>query len=86
MVKIIENKQTIKLQRKNKIIERSVLDYKTNKAVYDFRGFKPVEDVVKETKIEQPKKKKIVKKKKDVQVDLETDKKEMEVAVQKDME
>jgi len=86
MIKIIENKQIIKLQRKNKIIERSVLDYKTNKAVYDFRGFKPVEDVVKETKIEQPKKKKVVRKKKDVQVDLETDKKEMEVAVQKDME
>ena len=86
MIKIIENKQIIKLQRKNKIIERSVLDYKTNKAVYDFRGFKLVEDVVKETKIEQPKKKKVVRKKKDVQVDLETDKKEMEVAVQKDME
>ena len=86
MIKIIENKETIKLQRGKKIIERSVLDYKTNKAVYDFRGFKLVEDVVKETKIEQPKKKKVVRKKKDVQVDLETDKKEMEVAVQKDME
>ena len=86
MIKIIENKETIKLQRGNKIIERSVKDYKTNKAVYDFRGFKPVEDVVKETKIEQPKKKKVVRKKKDVQVDLETDKKELEVAVQKDME
>ena len=51
MVKIIENKQIIKLQRKNKIIERSVLDYKTNKAVYDFRGFKPVEDVVKKKRL-----------------------------------
>ena len=86
MVKIIQNKNTIKLQRGNKIIERSILDYETNKAVYNFRGFKPVQDVVKETKVEQPKKKKATRKKKDVQVDLETDKKELEVAVQKDME
>ena len=88
MVKIIENKETIKLQRGKKIIERSVLDYKTNKAVYDFRGFKPVQDVVKEEKVVEikSKKKKVVRKKKDVQVDLETDKKELEVAVQKDME
>ena len=86
MVKIIQNKNTIKLQRGNKIIERSILDYETNKAVYNFRGFKPVQDVVKETKVEQPKKKKVVRKKKDVQVDLETDKKELEMAVQKDME
>ena len=86
MVKIIENKETIKLQRGKKIIERSVLDYKTNKAVYDFRGFKLVEDVVKETKVEQPKKKKVVRKKKNVRMDLEKDKKELEVAVQKDME
>ena len=53
MIKIIENKETIKLQRGNKIIERSVKDYKTNKAVYDFRGFKPVQDVVKEVKEEK---------------------------------
>ena len=71
MVKIIENKETIKLQRGKKIIERSVLDYKTNKAVYDFRGFKPMQDVVKEIKAE-PKKKK-VRKKKDVQIDMEKD-------------
>ena len=88
MVKIIENKETIKLQRGNKIIERSVLDYKTNKAVYDFRGFKPIQDDVKEEKVVEikPKKKKVTRKKKDVQVDLEADKKELEVAVQKDME
>jgi hypothetical protein len=74
MVKIIENKETIQLQRGNKIIERSVLDYKTNKAVYDFRGFKPVQDVVKEEKVVElkPKKRK-TRKKKDEQVDLETD-------------
>lgn len=53
MIKIIENKETIKLQRGNKIIERSVKDYKTNKAVYDFRGFKPIQDVVKEVKEEK---------------------------------
>ena len=86
MVKIIENKQTIKLQRGNRIIERDLKQYQDNKAKWDFRGFKVVEDVVKETKVEQPKKKKVVRKKKDVQVDLETDKKELEMAVQKDME
>ena len=86
MVKIIENKKTIKLQRGNRIIERDLKQYQDNKAKWNFRGFKPVQDVVKETNIEQPKKKKVVKKKKNVQVDLETDKKELEVAVQKDME
>jgi hypothetical protein len=86
MVKIIENKKTIKLQRENKIIERSIKEYQDNKAKWDFRGFKVVQDNVKEEKVEQPKKKKVVRKKKDVQVDLETDKKELEVAVQKDME
>ncbi len=80
MIKIIENKETIKLQRGNKIIERSVKDYKTNKAVYDFRGFKPVQDVVKEVKevkqeiIEEVKpKKRNTRKKKDEQVDLAQD-------------
>lgn len=87
MVKIVQNPETkIKLQRGNKIIERSIKDYEINKAKWDFKGFKPVQDVVKEIKVEQPKKKKVVRKKKNVQVDLETDKKELEVAVQKDME
>jgi hypothetical protein len=68
MVKIIQDaEQKIKLQRKNKIIERSLKDYKTNKAVYDFRGFKPIQDVVKEDK---PKR---TRKKKDEQVDLAKD-------------
>ena len=72
MVKIIKaNEETIKLQRGNKIIERPLKDYKTNKAVYDFRGFKPMQDVVKEVK-QEPKKKK-VRKKKDVQIDMEKD-------------
>ena len=74
MVKIIENKETIQLQRGNKIIERSVLDYKTNKAVYDFRGFKPIQDVVKEEKVVEIKPKpKRTRKKKDEQVDLAKD-------------
>ena len=66
MVKIIETKSdTIKLQKGNKIIERSALDYKTNKSVWDFRGFKPVQDDVKEEKVVQlkPKKRKTRKKK-----------------------
>jgi len=77
MIKIIENKETIKLQRGNKIIERSVKDYKTNKAVYDFRGFKPVQDVVKEVKeekvVEIKPKPKRTRKKKNEQVDLAQD-------------
>jgi len=77
MIKIIENKETIKLQRGNKIIERSVKDYKTNKAVYDFRGFKPVQDVVKEVKeekvVELKPKPKRTRKKKNEQVDLAQD-------------
>ena len=77
MIKIIENKETIKLQRGNKIIERSVKDYKTNKAVYDFRGFKPIQDVVKEVKeekvVEIKPKATRTRKKKDEQVDLAQD-------------
>jgi len=77
MIKIIENKETIKLQRGNKIIERSVKDYKTNKAVYDFRGFKPIQDVVKEVKeekvVELKPKPKRTRKKKNEQVDLAQD-------------
>jgi hypothetical protein len=72
MVKIVQDKEArIKLQRGNKVIDRSLKDYQANKSVYDFRGFKPVQDVVKETKVEQPKKRK-TRKKKDEQVDLET--------------
>lgn len=78
MVKIIQEKeQIVKLQRGNKIIERPYKDYKTNKAVYDFRGFKPVQDVVKEVKeekvVELKPKTKRTRKKKDEQVDLAKD-------------
>ena len=87
MVKLkIQNNSKIKLQKGDRIIERNYIDYKNNKTVWEFRGFKPVQDVVKETKVEQPKKKKVVRKKKNVRMDLEKDKKELEVAVQKDME
>ena len=51
MVKIIlSNEKMITLTRGNKTITRTEIDYKTNKAMYDFRGFKPSEDVVKEVK------------------------------------
>ena len=87
MIKLVlSNEKMITLKRGNKTITRSELDYETNKVMYDFRGFKPDQDVVKETKVEQPKKKKVVRKKKNVRVDLEKDKKELEVAIQKDME
>ena len=49
MVKIIlSNEKMITLTRGNKTITRSEIDYETNKAMYDFRGFKQAEDVVKE--------------------------------------
>ena len=75
MVKIVEDKQDkVRLQRGNKIIERTILEYKTNKAVWDFRGFKPVQDVVKEEKVVEIKPKvKRTRKKKDEQVDLAQD-------------
>ena len=49
MVKLIlSNQKMINLTRGNKTIKRTEIDYKTNKAMYDFRGFKQAEDVVKE--------------------------------------
>ena len=51
MVKLIlSNEKMITLKRGNKTIKRSELDYQTNKAMYDFRGFKLEQDVVKEVK------------------------------------
>ncbi len=81
MVKLIlSNEKMITLTRGNKTITRSELDYETNKAMYDFRGFKPAQDVVKEVKevkqeiIEEVKpKKRNTRKKKDEQVDLAKD-------------
>ena len=77
MVKLVLSNQTmVTLTRGNKTITRSELDYQTNKAMYDFRGFKQAEDVVKEVKEVvtenvvplKPKKRK-TRKKKDEQVD-----------------
>ena len=73
MVKLVlSNEKMVTLTRNNKTITRSELDYETNKAMYDFRGFKPVQDVVKEVKevqqenvVELKPKKKKTKKKKD---------------------
>ena len=71
---ITEKKNTIKLVRNNKIIERSLADYKANKNLYNFRGFKPYEDDVKVEKVEdkvvnlKPKRK--TRKKKDEPMDL----------------
>ena len=51
MVKLIlSNEKMVTLKRGNKTITRSELDYQTNKAMYDFRGFKLEQDVVKEVK------------------------------------
>ena len=76
MVKIIlSNEKMITLTRGNKTITRSEIDYETNKVMYDFRGFKPEQDVVKEVKevvtenVVPLKKKRKTRKKKDEQVD-----------------
>ena len=75
MVKIIQDlEQKIKLQKGNKIIERTLKEYKTNIKVWNFRGFKPVQDDVKEEKVVELKPKpKRTRKKKDEQVDLAKD-------------
>jgi len=73
MVKLVlSNEKMVTLTRGNKTITRSELDYQTNKVMYDFRGFKQAQDVVKEIKdvqqenVEELKpKKKQTKKKKD---------------------
>jgi len=79
MVKLVlSNEKMVTLKRGNKTITRSQLDYETNKSVWDFRGFKPEQDVVKEVKevvtenVVPLKKKRKTRKKKDEQVDLET--------------
>ena len=79
MVKIVQQKEpTVKLQKGDKIIERTFKQYQDNKAKWDFKGFKVVEDNVKEVKeviaenVVPLKKKRKTRKKKDEQVDLET--------------
>ena len=74
MVKLVlSNEKMVTLKRGNKTITRSELDYQTNKAMYDFRGFKPEQDVVKEVKevvaenVVPLKKKRKTRKKKDEQ-------------------
>jgi len=76
MVKLIlSNEKMITLTRGNKTIKRTEIDYKTNKAMYDFRGFKPEQDVVKEVKevvtenVVPLKKKRKTRKTKDEQMD-----------------
>tara|TARA_R110000803_G_scaffold168899_1_gene231925 strand:+ start:311 stop:571 length:261 start_codon:yes stop_codon:yes gene_type:complete len=62
MIKVrLSSEKIIKLQRGNKIISRSELDYGSNKKMYDFRGFKPVQDNVKEVKEVQFKQENVVK-------------------------
>ncbi len=49
MVKLVlSNEKMITLTRGNKTIKRSEVDYKTNKKMYDFRGFKVAEDLIKD--------------------------------------
>jgi len=74
MVKLVlSNEKMVTLKRGNKTITRSELDYQTNKGMYDFRGFKLQQDVVKELKevvtenVVPLKKKRKARKKKDEQ-------------------
>jgi hypothetical protein len=48
----VESTAKIKLQKGNKIIERSLIDYNSNKRIWEIRGFKPVQDKVKVEKAE----------------------------------
>jgi len=48
MVKMkIEKSATIKLKKGNRVIERTLVDYNSNKRIWEIRGFKPVQDEVK---------------------------------------
>ena len=59
MVKIVTPKiETITLVRGEKKIVRTFTDYKVNKKMYEFRGFKPLQDNVKEEKVVKLKPKK----------------------------
>ena len=80
MIKIKQTKpEMITLVKGNKKIDRPYIDYKSNQRMWEIRGFKPVEDVVKEnnikevdktfeneSKVVELKKKKRTRKKKDV--------------------
>ena len=75
MIKIKQEKpEMITLVKDNKKIQRSYNDYKSNQRMWEIRGFKPEQDVVKEDKVVElkPKKRK-TRKKKDEPMDLETD-------------
>lgn len=73
-MKLVEIKaELITLVKGNKKIQRPLIDYKNNKAMWQFRGFKPEENNVKEEKVVQLKPKKKTRKKKDVQVNLDKD-------------
>ena len=62
----------ITLVKGNKKIKRPYEDYSSNQRMWEIRGFKPEEDVVKEEKVIELKPKK-TKRKKNVRVNLEKD-------------
>jgi len=75
MIKIKQQKlEMITLVKGNKKIQRPYNDYKSNQRMWEIRGFKAEQDVVKEDKVVElkPKKRK-TRKKKDEPMDLETD-------------
>ncbi len=75
MIKIKQEKpDMITLVKGIKKIQRPYEDYSSNQRMWEIRGFKPQQDVVKEDKVVElkPKKRK-TRKKKDERIDLETD-------------
>jgi len=75
MIKIKQEKpEMITLVKGNKKIQRPYNDYKSNQRMWEIRGFKPEQDVVKEDKVVELKPKKTkTRKKKDEPMDLETE-------------
>ena len=73
MIKIKQTKpDMITLEKGNKKITRPYNDYKSNQRMWEIRGFKPIQDVVKEEKVVEFKVKRKTRKKKDEPMDLET--------------
>ena len=80
MIKIQDKKPSlVTLVKGNKKIQRPYIDYKTNQRMWEFRGYKVEENNVKDKKVVELKPKKKKGKKKDVRVDLEKNKKKLEM-------
>ena len=68
-----QKQELVTLVKGNKKIQRPYIDYKTNQQMWEFRGYKLEENIVKDEKVVELKPKKKTKKKKNVRTDLEKD-------------